>query len=176
MDSVSLQIDNLKEIERLLGSMDKVLARKPVRVAARAAQKIVHRSIVSHINALSASGRPGPSLRARMAKSLSIRAARKNPPGTYRMDVRFKNPEQYGLVYYPKGSSTSLSTGKTSGRRTFVPFALEYGHGSSKEAAARPFMRPGITAAEPTAERELNSVLWRELEQACKLTSGRAAG
>ena len=53
------------------------------------------------------------------------------------VNVLFRKGNQE-LVYYPKGASSSLSTRKTTGRRSYIPAAIEFGHGN---AAPIPFLR-----------------------------------
>jgi hypothetical protein len=102
-----------------------------------------------------------------MGKAVKLRARRRNPAGTYAMDVLFAEPEAAGLVHYPRGASSSLATKKTTGHRTFIPAALEFGHKdrSGKPVAAKPFMGPAVDASRRQTEAELSRTLARELDR-----------
>jgi len=52
----------------------------------------------------------------------------------------YEGPSEF--VYYPKGSSSSLDTGVTSGKRTYIPYAIEYGHAGPGDAGGRKVAAP----------------------------------
>jgi len=73
------------------------------------------------------------------------------------------------FIGYSKGSAFSMAESRTkkgkvyhkqvSGKRSFVPAAIEFGHGKNKEQAARPFMRP---AADVTVRKRID-ILTKEV-------------
>lgn len=64
-----------------------------------------------------------------MAKAVTIWPAWKRRKRTLGARVVF-DTKKYGgqLIYYPENSFTDLKTKKTTGRRSFIPAAIEYGH------------------------------------------------
>lgn len=180
---LQLSIQGMQEFERLIDSMPKKLAAKGIRKAVKAAIKVVRETIFQRITGLRNSGILGRrSLKAAMMTSFQVRPPKRQRSGRYSMDAVFVDPEGAGLVYYPKGSATQLfysggalvkTTGSGTGR-SFIPFALEYGHGSNKEQAARPFMRPGVAEAAPKAEKVLSDTIKTELDAIVREAGGQA--
>jgi len=125
-----------KELEAKLLQLETNVGRKIVRSAVRNAQKSLIPTIKGNLAGISRGG----GMAQKISKALTVRAARRNPRGTYSVHVTLKSDPT--LVFYPKGSSSNLGTGKTTGKRSYIPAAIEFGHGKNKEQAARPFMRP----------------------------------
>ena len=155
------QIDGLDALQRQMETLGPRVAKRVVRTACRAAMKPLHAEVKRRIAALPSSGRAGPlgSLKKRMLRALKLRVAKHQPRGQYAMDVIFVDPESAGLVHYPKGAATSLTTRKTTGTRTFIPAALEFGHGSDRQGSARPFFRPAVDTMRPEVQRVLEKEL-----------------
>jgi hypothetical protein len=168
---MGFQVDGAVRLEQVIASMPAKLAKKGIRRAVRAAHRLVYESIVRKIQSLPDSGLlKRRSLKLAMLMSFRRRTPRRQRPGTFAMDAVFEDPEAAGLVYYPAGSSSKVSfspagvvRGAESGR-AFIPAALEFGHGSDKAAAARPFMRSGVAAVKTVAERTLAAEMARELD------------
>lgn len=184
---VEFQIEGARELERLIASMPAKLAKKGLRRAVRTAHRVIYESIVRRIAALPDSGRlDRRSLKLAMLMSFRVRAPRRQKAGTYSMDAVFVDSEAAGLVYYRQGAHSKVAFNAKDRHgnlvdirggevgRTFVPFALEYGHGSNKAAAARPFMRPGVEAAQTEAARTLATQTAHELDKLVRESGGRA--
>jgi len=139
---ISIQIEGAKELENKLLQLETKVSRKIVRQGIRAAQKTLIPVIKGNLMAISRGG----GMAEKIAKALTVRAARRNPRGTYAVNVQLKDDPTF--LRYPLGSFSNLETGKTTGKRSYVPAAIEYGHGKSKEQAARPYMRPAADATE----------------------------
>lgn len=185
---VEFQIQGAMELERLIASMPAKLAKKGIRKAVRAAHQIIYESILRKIQALPDSGLlKRRSLKMAMLLNFRIKIPKRQRAGTYAMDAGFDNTESAGLVYYAKGAHTPITWnakdkhGNTVDKigaekgRSFVPAALEYGHGSNKEAAARPFMRPGVEEAKDKARNTLAVELVKELDAIVAEARGAAA-
>lgn len=179
---VEFQLTGAAELERLIASMPAKLAKKGIRRAVRVAHRIIYESVLAKINALPSSGLlKRRSLKLAMLLNFRIKAPKRQQPGTYAMDAGFNNAESAGLVHYRHGSATAVSytggerkIGKETGR-SFIPAALEYGHGSNKESAARPFMRPGVEEARDRAQRTLEVEIVKELNAIVRESGGVAA-
>lgn len=161
------ELEGAAGLDKLFAAFDNAASRKGMRWAVRDAHKVVFDAVRAHIERLSPSSKisEGPSLRSRMIAALKLRVRRRNPVGTYAMDVKFVDSEAHGLVHYPQGASSSLLTRKTTGRRTFIPAALEFGHGSDKASAARPFMAPAVDASQSQCNAVLSKRLREELDR-----------
>ena len=137
---MSMTLIGGKEMEAKLASLERNVGKKVVRVAVRDAQKALPTYIKMGLMGISKGG----GMAQKIAAAITVRAPRRQKKGSYTINVQFKDVP--GLAYYPKGSSTSLTRGKTTGERAYIPAAIEYGHGMTKEASARPFMRPAADA------------------------------
>ena len=129
-----------KEMEAKLLSLERNVGKKVVRAAVRDAQKALLPYVKGALMGISKGG----GMAQKMAAALQVRAPRRQMKGGYAIHLQFKDVP--GLVSYPKGASSSLSTKVTTGKGSYIPAAIEYGHGATKEAAARPFMRPAADA------------------------------
>jgi len=118
------------------------VAKKIVRQAVRAAWKpLLDRA---KENALSMVGGEMGRL---LARHMTLRAFRRQKKGSYGVLVRIKP----GIDEFVHISTT--------GRRAYIPAAIEYGHafpykggkGSAKNVAARPFMRKALDVSLPNA-------------------------
>lgn len=160
-----LTIEGAKELEAMFAKFNNTAGRKGIRRAVRTAHRVVLDQIKANVRSLS--HRHGKvdvvPLRSRMLKALKLRAARKQQAGRYKMDVLFADPEANRLVHYPKGASTSLGTKKTMGTRSFVPAALQFGHGANKQEAAVPFFSQAVDQARQRCQMVLQEELKKEL-------------
>lgn len=171
------RLEGADGLERLIASLPAKMAKKGIRRAVRIAHRIVYDSILQKIQALPSSGLlKRRSLKLAMLLNFRIRTPRRQQSGTYAMEAAFENAESAGLVHYAQGSHASIAgtRAKETGR-SFIPAALEYGHGSSKEAAARPFMRPGFESAQDKTQRTLAAELANELDLIVREAGGQAA-
>lgn len=154
---ISVQIEGAKELENKLLQLERKVGKKIVRTGVRNAQKSLLSVIKANLSAISKGG----GMAQKIAKALTVRAARRNPKGTYSVNVQIKSQPEF--VYYPKGSFSSLGTRKTQGKRSYVPAAIEFGHGQSKEQAARPYMRPAADATEKSRIKILSDYVRSEI-------------
>lgn len=150
---ISIALIGGKELEAKLLQLERKVGKKIVRSALRKAQKAMIPTIKGYLSGISKGG----GMAQKIAKALTVRAQKRNPRGTYSVHVTLKpNPD---FLHYPKGSFSSLETRKTSGKRSYIPAAIEYGHGKNKEQAARPYMRP---AADVTVGKRIK-ILTKEV-------------
>jgi len=133
---ISVALIGGKELERKLLELEKKVGKKIVRPAVRNAQKVLLVAIKQRLNFIAKGG----GMAQKISKALTVRAQKKQKKGSYSINVQLKNDPAF--IHYSKGASSSLTTGKTTGKRTYAPAAIEFGHGKNKEQAARPFMRP----------------------------------
>lgn len=143
---ISVHLEGGKELENKLAELEKKVSKKIVRTGVRKAQKVLLTAIKMRLNWIAKGG----GMAEKISKALQVRAPKKQRRGGYAINVQLKSDPAF--IHYPKGASSSLSTGKTSGKRSYIPAAIEYGHGQNKEQAARPYMRP---AADMTARQRI---------------------
>ena len=149
-------IEGGKEIEKRLMSLERKVAQKIVKSAARTAFKPTLAVAKSN-----AGGIIGGRLGALIAKSLKIytRSRRSLRRGEWGLTIRDK-PDTPGLIYYTKGSFSSLATKKTTGQRYHLPSAVEYGHafpgrggrrGAPKDVSPTRFLKPAFDSTKGRA-------------------------
>ena len=129
MITVSIKLDGAKAFERALARIEKNVSKKIVRKAVRAAQAPVLKLAKANAGSI-VGGQMGQTL----AANLVLRAPRKQRRGGYTLMIRLKSESE--------GLDPSLIHTSKDGKRTFVPAAIEFGHGTNKQQAARPFLRP----------------------------------
>lgn len=144
---ISIQLEGGKELEAKLKTLETKVSRKIVRKAVRAAQKPV--ITVAKSNALSM---VGGNMGGLIAANIILRAVKKQRRGSYGMSLRLKSKSEGAPAEFVHVSKT--------GRPTYIPAAIEYGHGSNKEQCARPFMR---SAADSTRTKVI-SILVQQLK------------
>jgi len=149
------------ELERKLTSLASNVQKRVVRKAVRAAREPVLRTAKTNASAI-----VGGSFGALLSRNIVLRAKKKQQRGTYSVEVRTRSESE--------GAPPEFIHTTKSSRKYYIPAALEYGHGSNKEQAARPFMRPAAKSTEADSrrilERELAGGILREAIQ------GRYAG
>jgi len=174
-------IEGAAELEAKLQTLALKLQKRVISTAVRKGQKVLVREAQMRARALPYSTRRRGAVRALLAKNIVIKAPQKKRPGLYTLHVQMRSgvPEFVGMAigahtkvnfsYVDKHGATRQKIGATVGQ-SYLPFAIEFGHGSTKEAAARPFMRPAaqVTAQERmrVLRRELSSGILREAMKA----------
>jgi len=172
----SVTIDGWKELEDNLKTLGSRVERGVIRKAVRSAQGIMLRAVQSRARALHrdtgrlyVAGKKGEqdiSMAELIARNLEIRSPRRQIRGTYALHVMMR-PGVADFYHVAQGAHSKVDYahknrhGQTVTKRggvvglTYIPSAIEYGHGASKETAARPFMRP---ASDTTQNERLRRV------------------
>jgi len=155
-DIWTVQVSGGLELERKLKRLPDVVQKRVVKGAVKSAQSIVLRSVRSRTQnpsrrsarrkIASTSKQNKGSMAHRMAKNIKLYVRKKKRPGEYSMTVRFKTESEgldQSLIYYPMGSYSSLKSRKTHGKRTFIPAAIEFGHGPGRRTQPLRFFTEG---------------------------------
>jgi len=152
---IAFQIEGAAELERNLATLPDRIARNVTRRAVREAQRIMlragqagARSLPRAQQRLFARGEEDLSMSELMARSLTIAAPRRQIAHSYSLHVQFA-----------KDVPEFLHTSKRTGRTTYIPAAIEYGHGATPEAAARPFMRQAAAGCQAQVIQKLSDEL-----------------
>jgi hypothetical protein len=161
---ISVQIEGGKELEEKLLQLERNVGKKIIRQAVRNAQKSLIPAIKSNLAAISRGG----GMAEKIARALKLGVPKKQKKGGYTIQVLLKQDPAF--VSYRKGSFSYLYNKKGKGHgkeigRSYIPAAIEYGHGHNKEQAARPFIRPAADATEKSRVKILADYVKAELEK-----------
>jgi hypothetical protein len=134
-------IEGGEQVEAMLKTLPAKMQKRVIRKAVRAAQKPLLKKARANAQAMSKAGVMGPLI----AKHIQIRAPKRQRRGSYSLHVQMR----------PRVEALWRKTKR--GREYYLPAVIEYGHGPTKEAMARPFMRP--------AAQRVQKEQWRLLAQ-----------
>jgi len=151
---VTFDIRGNKELMANLATLPQKMEKKVIAQAVRATQKIMVPVAQSNARTMLANSKypDGRDMSELIAKNIVVRAAKKQKRGLYTINVMMR-PKVGEFLWYPKGSSSSLSDKETTGRGTYIPAAIEYGHmAGSTYVPPVSFMR---SAAESTKDKRM---------------------
>jgi len=166
---MSFRLEGAEELTTKLLALESKVHNRIARNAVRESGKVFLKASKD-----SAKSMVGGKMGRKLASAMSLRKQKKRlPKFVHAMNVLFNTSGRgEGLVYYRRGAQVALNYdasgkrkyGKETGR-TFIPAAIELGHGASKDKAAIPFMRTAFkrTAAEVIAR--LSKALRDGIEQ-----------
>ncbi len=138
----------VKEIMKMFEHLEK----KEAATVARQSTQQANKDITLPQLQASASQVVGGTMGADISKSLKVRAMIMLRRGSYGSKVLINDDDKF--VYFTKGSSSDISSkhfNKDSGKRYFIPTAIEFGHAypgrggkknAHKDVQPKPFMRP----------------------------------
>ena len=143
------------QLKRLETKVAKDIVRKATRDASKVALKQVK------ANAKSMIGGSMGSLIAKHAKIIVFKHQRK---GSYGVQIGMKSgiPQ---FDYWPVGASSDLSNRKSSGKKSYIPAAIEYGHGNAKPI---PYIRSAWAATKGRAVKKMGQQLRAGIEREAK--------
>ena len=143
---IGMKLENDKQVDRALANLGKKTARKIVKPALKAGRKTT--LAYAKTNARNMVGGRMGHLLAKHLKSYVSRQRDLKARDAIGQEVRLKAnvPE---FEHYPMGSSSNITTKKTTGQKSYIPWAIEYGHvgpgragnKGPKVAAPIPFLR-----------------------------------
>ena len=143
-DMIKMQIENAQAVQNALNAFEKKVSKKIVRQGVRAAWKpLLDRAKENARSSV------GGEMGALIARSMQLRAFRRQKSGSYGILVRIKaGVDEFVVV-------------SKSGQRAYIPSAIEYGHafpgrggkGAPKDVAAKPFLRPALDVTLPNAPK-----------------------
>ena len=141
---VTFDIRGDKELMAKLNSLPKKMEKSVIRQAVRATQKIMVPVVKSNARTMLANSKypDAVDMSELLAKNVIVRAVRKQKRGSYAVNVLMR-----------AGVSDFVSQGKISGRTSYIPAAIEYGHmAKGTYVPPVPFAR---SAAESTANERM---------------------
>lgn len=149
MATEMMTLAGAQELERKLKNLPTKVAKKAVRQAVRAGGKPTLAQAKANASAL-----VGGTMGGLIAANLVLRAQRRQRRGSYGVNVMMR----------PKRDELFVHTSKA-GRRTYIPAAIEYGHGSARPIS---FMRTGWDITKMQAKRIVEQTLWSGIQKAAK--------
>ena len=155
----SMKLEGFDGLEKKLVSLEKKVAKKIVRTATREAAKVTLGKVKD--NARSMVGGNMGGLLAKYSKVIVFKHQRK---GSYGVQIGMK-PNVPEFDYWSVGSSSSLSSRKTKGKKSYIPAALEYGHDNARPI---PFIRSAFDATRMKAINKMGSELKKGIEREAK--------
>lgn len=167
---VTMTLEGGKELEAKLRRLEMKVAKKIAKDAVRASAKTV--LTPAKANAQSMVGGKMGSL---ISRSLQLRVGKAKRRGQFFIRVQHNPKFNYALVSYARGSSSSLATGRTTGKRHYIPNAIEYGHafpgqaGGAKSVAAIPYLRSAFDSNVARAELVMRRELFSGVERAWRV-------
>ena len=154
-----MRLEGFEGLDRKLTALPQKVAKKIVRTATREAAKVTLKKVKS--NAKSMVGGNMGALLSRHAKVVVFKHQRK---GSYGVQIGMK-PNVPEFDYYPVGASSSLTTRKTTGKKSYIPAAIEHGH---DEARPIPFIRAAWSSTKARAVKKMASELKQGIEREAK--------
>jgi len=137
---MSFRLEGAEQLKQRLSALEGKVHNKITRDAVRASGKVLLKASKN-----SAKSMVGGKMGRKLAGAMSLRKQKRRLPRF----VQIMN-----ILFRTAGKGGGLVHDSKKGRRTFIPAAIEYGHGANKDKAAIPFMRTAFkrTAAEVTAK------------------------
>jgi len=139
-------------LDRQLLNLERKVAKKIVRKATREAAKVTLRKVKENASSMVGGNMGG--LLSKYAKVIVFKHQRR---GSYGVQIGMK-PGVPQFDHWPAGSSSNLSNRKSTGKKSYIPAAIEYGHGN-----ARPI--PFIRSAFQSTKAKSVHVLGKELKE-----------
>ena len=119
-------LEGFEGLEKKLVSLEKKVSKKIVRKATRDAAKVTLNQVKSNAKSMVDGNMGG--LLAKYAKVIVFKHQRR---GSYGVQIGMK-PNVPEFDYWPVGASSSLKNRKTTGKKSYIPAALEYGHDNAR--------------------------------------------
>lgn len=141
-----LVVTGIPELDAKLKALEPKLQKKAIRQSVRAAMK----PILSATRAAA----PVKTDELKIRKYIKLRALKRSRKGFLGVEVACVGSDGTPMIAYTK-----------SGKRVFIPYAIEFGH---KGAPPHPFMRPAYEAFGPTARNHALRLLRDAVEREAK--------
>ncbi len=153
------RLEGFKGLDKKLSALPRKVAKKIVRTAIREAAKVTLKKVKSNANSMI-----GGNMGALIAKNAKVIVFKHQRKGSYGVQIGMK-PNVPQFDYWPVGASSSLTSRRTTGKKSYIPAALEYGHGNARPI---PFIRSAFAATKGRAVRKMASELKQGIEREAK--------
>ena len=152
----SMTLEGFEGLNRKLLSLEKKVGKGIVRKSVREGAKLPLEKEKS--NAKTMIGGKMGSLISKYAKIQVFKHQRK---GSYGVQIGMK-PNVPEFDYWPVGASSNLTTRKTTGKKSYIPAALEYGHDNARPI---PFIRQAYNTTKTATVNKLGNELKQGIER-----------
>ena len=151
-----MTLDGFDGLDRQLLNLERKVAKKIVRTATRESAKVTLTQVKTNAGTM-VGGNMG-ALLAKFAKIIVFKHQRK---GSYGVQIGMKpNVDQFD--YWPVGASSNLSNRKSTGKKSYIPAAIEYGHDNARPI---PFIRNAFDKTKAKAVIVLGKFLKQGIER-----------
>lgn len=148
---VGFVIEGAEQLVKNLDTLGQRCAKTAVRQAVRRGRTVMlkqaqanARSLPEAAQKLFVAGRKGQEdirISELIARNIILASPRRQRAGSYALHVQLR-----------RNVSEFIHTSKK-GKQSYIPAAIEYGHGANPQGAARPYMRPAADATEAETKR-----------------------
>ena len=152
MSSVVLRTEGFELLDAKLARLENNVAKKIVKDATRLGAKNTLKKIKNNAKSMI-----GGNMGGLIAKHSVIKVFKYQRRGSWGVQIGMR-PNVPEFDYWPVGSSSSLSSRKTKGKKSYIPAALEHGHDNAKPI---PFIRAAWAA---TTKQDVQ-IMSRELKK-----------
>lgn len=180
---MKVEVKGMDRILKKMANMERKESQKAIRKGVHAGRKQTLREAKSRASSLE---RVGTGMAEAIADALVIRVVKQKTlkrlgyKSAYAKEVTFNTSKYPQLIHYPKGSYSERWAGrdrrgrlaikrKTFGKRSFIPYAIEYGHagpgnhGGGRVAAPKPFIRPAHEATKKQSIRDAKATIIKHI-------------
>ncbi|KKN41059.1 hypothetical protein LCGC14_0727090 [marine sediment metagenome] len=167
---VTMTLEGGPALEAKLIALGRKVGQKIAKTAVRNGSKIILASAKGNAKSM-----VGGTMGGHINRALQLRVGKAKRKGQFFIRVQHNPKFNDVLVSYARGASSSLATRKTSGRRHYIPNAIEYGHafpgqsGGAKSVAAIPYLRTAFDRNVRNAERTIRRTLFSDIERAWRV-------
>ena len=155
-----MTLEGFEGLEKKLVNLERGTANKIVRTATRDAAKVTLVQVKSNAKTM-----VGGNMGALLAKHAKIVVFKHQRRGSYGVQIGMK-PNVPEFDYWPVGSSSSLRSKRTTDKKSYIPAALEYGHGNARPI---PYIRRAWDATRSKAVTVLGESLKKGIERVAGL-------
>jgi len=153
----SMTLEGFEGLEKSLVALEKKVAKKIVRTATRDAAKVTLAQVKSNAKTMI-----GGNMGALIEKHAKVIVFKHQRRGSYGVQIGMK-PNVPEFDYWPVGSSSSLRSRRTTGKKSYIPAALEHGHGNAKPI---PYIRRAWDSTRARAVKVMGISLKAGIERA----------
>jgi len=162
----TFEIQGALQLEKNLQTLPRRVQKRVVKKAVRAGQRPMQAQARANARAIAGRGRASSGMMQKIARAIVIREPREKKPGVYTLHVQILSESQDAARKKSIGVAGFVHPSERTGKTTYIPAAIEFGHGADKDSAALPFMRPAAYGSQAETmqilERELRAGILRE--------------
>ena len=159
MSDIAMKATGFDLFDAKLARLDNKVARDIVKAATRSAAKVSLKQVKSNAKSM-----VGGKMGALLAKHSVIRVFKHQRRGSYGVQIGMK-PNVPEFDYWPVGASSALTTKKATGKKSYIPAALEYGHDNARPI---PYIRAAWAVTKKQAVRRMGIELKQGIEREAK--------